>query len=435
MKSQKIFQNFIFFITGALIFPSFLFANSFNQLIEQKQILKNQFGIATLECFPFTKKIGFTEHQIPLIEKCLKGVTTLKEALVQVGHTDYKEVGISNRFLKTAGFHTILIDWKASSSELVRFLNQRLNTKEQLEFLNKIRLLKKKIAGKGIVKEFYCSKEISNTDCLAGYKNLVAVRIPPTTKRTGWHEIMITHSSSSSDKPNKLILGFNELPAEMENRILKDPYETWKPKKKMYEAIQEKYGKTFKEKLQLENLICASEITLRECKQGAVNLLKASQSTEFRMRYWGKVTLNRHNTFIEDDFNAQIRFDLPAEEIIEHFSRKAIKTKAAENTTLAVKLEKQTKNNASKLRAVCDLQGLSSALCAKAFKTFIRFVKNNRDYQAALPWDTLMFIDGAQIARVNFALNSSSQSTYLYIDANSNDRQFSNFLQKFRSKN
>ena len=153
------------------------------------------------------------------------------------------------------------------------------------------------------------------------------------------------------------------------------------------------------------------------------------------MRYWGKVTLNRHNTFIEDDFNAQIRFDLPAEEIIEHFSRKAIKTQAAENTTLAVKLEKQTKNNASKLRAVCDLQGLSSALCAKAFKTFIRFVKNNRDYQVALPWDTLMFIDGTKIARVNFALNSNSQSTYLYIDANSNDQQFSNFLKKFRSEN
>ena len=356
--------------------------------------MKNQFGIATLECFPFTKKIGFTEHQIPLIEKCLQGVTTLKEALAQVDHTDYKEVGISNRFLKTAGFHTILIDWKASSSELVRFLSHRLNTEEQLEFLNKVRLLKKKIAGKGIVKEFYCSKEISNTDCLAGYKNLVAVRIPPTTKRTGWHEIMITHSSSSSDKPNKLILGFNELPAEMENRILKDPYETWKPKKKMYEAIQEKYGKPFKEKLQLENLICAAEITLRECKRGAVNLLTASQSTEFRL-----------------------------------------KTQAAENTTLAVKLEKQTKNNASRLRAVCDLQGLSSALCAKAFKAFIRFVKNNRDYQVALPWDTLMFIDGAQIARVNFALNSSSQSTYLYIDANSNDQQFSNFLQKFRSQN
>ena len=435
MQTQKTLQVLIFFIAGVLILPSFLFANSFNQLVEQKQILKNRFGIETLECFPFTKEIGFTEDQIPLIEKCLQGVTTLKEALAQIGNADYKEVGGSNRFLKTAGFHTILIDWKASPSELVRFLNHRLNTEEQLEFLDKIRLLKKKIASRGIVKEFYCSKEISNTDCLAGYKNLVAVRVPPTKKITGWHEIMITHSSSSSDKPNKLVLGFNELPAEMENRILKDPYETWKPKKKMYEAIQEKYSKAFKEKLQLENFICAAEITLRECKQGAVNLFKASQSTEFRMRYWGQVILNRYNTFIEDDFNAQIRFDLPAEKIIEHFSRKPIKTQAVENTTLAVKLEKQTKNNASRLRAVCDLQGLSSALCAKAFKTFIRFVKTHRDYKVALPWDTLMFIDGTQIARVNFALNSSSQSTYLYIDANSNDQQFSNFLQKFRSEN
>jgi len=434
MQTQKTLQVLIFFIAGVLILPSFLFANSFNQLVEQKQILKNRFGIETLECFPFTKEIGFTEDQIPLIEKCLQGVTTLKEALAQIGNADYKEVGISNRFLKTAGFHTILIDWKASPSELVRFLNHRLNTEEQLEFLDKVRLLKKKIASRRIVKEFYCSKEISNTDCLAGYKNLVAVRVPPTKKITGWHEIMITHSSSSSDKPNKLVLGFNELPAEMETRILKDPYETWKPKKKMYEAIQEKYGKAFKEKLQLENFICAAEITLRECKQGAVNLFKASQSTEFRMRYWGQVILNRYNTFIEDDFNAQIRFDLPAEKIIEHFSRKPIKTQAAENTTLAVKLEKQTKNNASRLRAVCDLQGLSSALCAKAFKTFIRFVKTHRDYKVALPWDTLMFIDGTQIARVNFALNSSSQSTYLYIDANSNDQQFSNFLQKFRKE-
>ena len=434
MQTQKTLQVLIFFIAGVLILPSFLFANSFNQLVEQKQILKNRFGIETLECFPFTKEIGFTEDQIPLIEKCLQGVTTLKEALAQIGNADYKEVGISNRFLKTAGFHTILIDWKASPSELVRFLNHRLNTEEQLEFLDKIRLLKKKIASRGIVKEFYCSKEISNTDCLAGYKNLVAVRVPPTKKITGWHEIMITHSSSSSDKPNKLVLGFNELPAEMENRILKDPYETWKPKKKMYEAIQEKYSKAFKDKLQLENFICAAEITLEECKQGAVNLFKASQSTEFRMRYWGQVILNRYNTFIEDDFNAQIRFDLPAEKIIEHFSRKPIKTQAAENTTLAVKLEKQTKNNASRLRAVCDLQGLSSALCAKAFKTFIRFVKTHRDYKVALPWDTLMFIDGTQIARVNFALNSSSQSTYLYIDANSNDQQFSNFLKKFRKE-
>ena len=151
------------------------------------------------------------------------------------------------------------------------------------------------------------------------------------------------------------------------------------------------------------------------------------------MRYWGQVVINRYNTLIQDDFHAQIRFDLPADQIVQYFSRKALKTQAEKDTTLAVKLEVRTKNNPSKLRAVCDLNGLRSALCANAFKTFIRFVKSNRDYQAERPWDTLMFVDGAQLDRINFALNSSSRNTYLYIDANSNDKQFSNFLEKFRS--
>ena len=92
----------------------------------------------------------------------------------------------------------------------------------------------------------------------------------------------------------------------------------------------------------------------------------------------------------------------------------------------------RTKNNPSKLRAVCDLNGLRSALCANAFKTFIKFVKNNLDYQAQKPWDTLMFVDGAQLDRVNFALNSSARTTYLYIDANSNDKEFSDFLNHHR---
>jgi hypothetical protein len=120
---------------------------------------------------------------------------------------------------------------------------------------------------------------------------------------------------------------------------------------------------------------------------------------------------------------------------VQYFSRKSIKTQAEKDTTLAVKLEGRTKNNPSNLRAVCDLSGLRAALCANAFKTFIRFIKNNRDYQAQKPWDTLMFVDGKQLARINFALNSSARNTYLYIDANSNDEQFLNYLGKFRSGN
>ena len=435
MQTQKIYQGFLFFLVGIVVFPSLLFANSFNQLVQEKRILENQFGIETLECFPFIKKIGFTDDQIPLVEQCLKGVSTLKEALGKVSHRDFKEVGISNRFLRTAGFHTALIDWKASPAEIAEFLNTRLSNEQRTQFLDKIHALKKEIASQIPVKDLYCSKEISNSDCLKGYQNLAAVGAAPATKKLAWHEIMITDSPSTPDAPRKLILGFNISPEEMRDRLKKDPYQSWRPQKKLYDAIQGKYGTAFKKKLQLENFVCAADITLQECEQGATHLFEASKSLDFRMRYWGQVIINRYNTLIQDDFHAQIRFDLPAEQIVQYFSRKALKTQAEKDTTLAVKLEGRTKNNPSKLRAVCDLNGLRAALCANALKTFIRFVKNNRDYQAQKPWDTLMFVDGAQLDRVNFALNSSARTTYLYIDANSNDEQFSNYLGKFRSGN
>ena len=435
MPTQKIFQGFLFCLLGIVIFPYFSFANSFNQLVQEKRILENQFGIEALECFPFIKNIGFTDDQIPLVKQCLEGVSTLKEALGKVSHRDYKEVGISNQFLRTGGFHTVLVDWKASPTEMAKFLNTRLSNEQRTQFLDKIHALKKEITSQIQVKDLYCSKEISNSDCLKGYESLAAVHATPGRKKLAWHEIMITGSPSSPDAPRKLILGFNNSPDEMRDRLKKDPYQSWRPQKKLYDAIQEKYGKAFKKKLQLENFVCAADITLQECEQGATHLFEASKSLDFRMRYWGQVVINRYNTLIQDDFHAQIRFDLPAEQIVQYFSRKALKTQAEEDTTLAVKLEGRTKNNPSKLRAVCDLNGLRAELCANAFKNFIKFVKNNLDYQAQKPWDTLMFVDGAQLDRVNFALNSSARTTYLYIDANSNDEQFSNYLEKFRSSN
>jgi hypothetical protein len=435
MQIQKIFRVFLFCLLGSAVSPSFLFANSFNELVQEKRILENQFGIETLECFPFIKNIGFTDDQIPLIEQCLKGTSTLKKALGNVDRKDYKEVGISNRFLRTAGFHTVLVDWKASPTEIAKFLNTRLSKAQRTQFLDRIHALKKQIVSQIQVKDLYCSKQISNIDCLKGYENLAAVRATPATKKLAWQEIMITDSPSNPDAPRKLILGFNNSPDEMRDRLKKDPYETWRPQKKLYDAIQEEYGKTFKKKLQLENFVCAADITLQECEQGAIHLFEASKSLDFRMRYWGQVVINRYNTLIQDDFHAEIRFDLSAEKIVQYFSRKALKTQAEKDTTLAVKLEGRTKNNPSRLRAVCDLSGLRAALCANAFKTFIRFVKNNRDYQVQKPWDTLMFIDGTQLDRVNFALNSSARTTYLYIDANSSDEPFSNYLEKFRSGN
>ena len=427
------FKLSVVFLSLWLALPSLLHANAFHQLLQDKQELERQFDVQTLECFPFIKNIGFTEDQIPLIEQCLTGTRTLKEAFTGSGNSNYKIIGISNRFLKTAGFHTILIPWNATKDEVIQFLNQQRSREEQTAFLDKIRGLKQKISKKLRIKEFYCSQEISNEDCLKGYENLALVRLPNTLKTSGWQEIVITDSHTSSDGPGKLILGFSDSPSEMGKHLRKDPFKTWNPRQKMYDKIQEKYGSIFKAKLQLENLVCAADISMEECEQGAENLAQASQNTDFRMRHWGRVTLNRYNTLIQGDFHAFIRYDLTPEEIQKYFSRKALKTQAAKKTTLAVKLEGRTKNNSTQLRVVCDLESLKSELCARSFETFIRFVKNNRDYRVQAPWGTLMFVDGTQLSRVNFALNSSSRSTYLYVDANSDDAQLTAYLNHRRA--
>jgi hypothetical protein len=43
-----------------------------------------------------------------------------------------------------------------------------------------------------------------------------------------------------------------------------------------------------------------------------------------------------------------------------------------------------------------------------------------------------MFVDGMQLGRVNFALNSDSRNTYLYVDANSDDTQLTAYLNQLR---
>jgi len=416
------------------VLPASLHANTFHKLLKEKYELEKKFDIQSLECFPFIKRIGFTEDQIPLIDQCLTGTRTLKEVFSSSGNPGYKIVGISNRFLKTAGFHTILIPWDAPKDEISQFLNEQLSREDQTAFLDNIRGLKINISNNLRMQNFYCSQEISNDECLKGYESLALVKLANNLKTSGWQEIVITRSHTSPDGPGKLVLGYNDSPSEMRSHLLKDPFKTWSPRQKMYEKIQEKYGGIFKSKLQLENLVCAADISMEECEQGADNLAKASQSTDFRMRHWGRVTLNRYNTLIQGDFHAYIRYDLEPEKIKEYFSRKVLKTQSAEKMTLAVKLEKRTKNNSTRLRAVCDLENLRSDLCASSFETFIRFVKKNRDYRVKAPWDTLMFVDGNQLDRVNFALNSSSRNTYLYIDANSDDAQMATYLNRFSTR-
>ena len=202
-------------LIGFFFFPAQLYANTFHQLLEEKQKLEKQLGVQTLECFPFIKKIGFTEDQIPLIEQCLTGTLTLNEAFTDSANSNYKIIGISNRFLSTAGFHTILIPWNATRDEVIKFLNNRPNHEEQTAFLDKIRGLKQEISRKLRIRQFYCSQEISNDHCLKGYENLVAVRLPDTRRTIGWQEIVITHTHTPPDSPGKLILSFNDSPAKM----------------------------------------------------------------------------------------------------------------------------------------------------------------------------------------------------------------------------
>ncbi len=431
MATRLFARVFLVGLAGLLFFSS-AGANTFHQLLEEKRKLEKQFGVQTLECFPFIKKIGFTEDQIPLVEQCLTGTRTLGEAFALSANSNYKVIGISNRFLNTAGFHTVLIPWNAAPDEVIKFLDDQPSREEQTVFLDKIREVKRKISAKFRVQNFYCSQEISNAHCLEGYDNLAAVRLPETRGTIGWQEIVITHTHTPPDGPGKLILNFHDSPAAMREYLLTDSFQTWKPRRKMYEKIQEKFGAVFKKKLGLENLICAVDISMEECEQGAGNLAMASRSTDFRMRYWGRVTINRYNTLIHGDFHASIRYDLPPEEIRKYFSRKAPKTQVTEKDLVAIKLEGRTKNNSTRLRAVCDLENLRAALCASSFKNFIRFVKKNRDYRVQVPWDTLMFVDGTQLGRVNFALNSNSRDTYLYADANSDEASFAAYLNQFR---
>jgi hypothetical protein len=432
MDTQMFLRIFLVFCAGFLATASPTTANTFHQLLDERQQLEKKFSIQTLECFPFIENIGFTEDQVPRIEQCLNGARTLTEAFSDSSNPNYKVIGISDRFLRTAGFHTILIPWNATTNEVLKFLNSQPSHEEQIIFLDKIKALKQKIFKNLRVRDFYCSQEISNDHCLKGYENLAQVRLPDTLKTTDWREIVITHPRTQPDSPGKLVLDFEDSPTEMRKSLLKDPYETWKPKQKMYARIQEKQGSIFKGKLQLENLICAANISPEECEQGADNLALASQDTDFRMRHWGKVIINRYNTLIQGDFHASIRYDLSPEEIQKYFSRKPIKTQASQMASRAIKLESTTQNNSTQLRAVCDLENLGSAQCVSAFETFIRFVKKNRDYRAQLPWDTLMFVDGSQLDRVNFALNSSSRHSYLYMDAQSDDAQLTAYLNKFR---
>ena len=61
-------------------------------------------------------------------------------------------------------------------------------------------------------------------------------------------------------------------------------------------------------------------------------------------------------------------------------------------------------------------------------------VSEQRDYRVKEPWTSVMFIDGTQLARVNFALNSSARHSYIYIDAASGPKELQAHLVRFKKK-
>jgi hypothetical protein len=412
--------------------PAYARPHPFHQLVQSKANLEKQFGIQTLECFPFIKKIGFTEDQPTLIANCLKGIQTLTTALGQVPDNQNKVIGIGDRFLRSGGFHTVLIPWNASAEDMARHLKQDLSKKEQNDFLEKVFSLKRKIGERLRISALYCSKEISNVDCASGYENLLKASSPPPQTMV-WREIRMADSSLPVKDPYILSLRFSDSPEKMQQALLRNTEKEWIQRRKMYEVMETKYLKEIEKRLQLPTVFCAPDLSMEECEQGAANLHEASANETLQQQFWGQVAIDRYNTLIEDDFNATIRFDLSPGEIVTHFARKPNRQAATQKTVLAEKLEGRTKNNPTRLRAVCDLTGLSSSLCAQAFKTFIAFVKKNRDYRVSTPWDTVMFVNGDALSRVNFALNSKSRTTYIYIHAGSSVKELGGFLKRYQS--
>jgi hypothetical protein len=409
------------------------FSNKFNQLILIKSALELKFGIRNVECFPFKENIGFTEDQIQLIARCLKGVQAFESAIKLATSTQINSVGVSDRFLRTGGFNTVLIPWDASSEEIIAFLRRQASKEEQEHFLKKIVTLKGKINRKFRIFSLYCSQRISNEQCISGYNSMALIDTVQNMKPIQWQEIILDDRQGLGKDSHAFRIKYDSSPEEIFKILQQDPHKVWIPRKKMYESIRLKYKQAFEKRLQIGKYFCSVELTEKNCLNGLATLSEASKNQGMRMKPWGKVSIEKYNTFIKDDFDVSIRFDLPKEDLVDYFLSKENKAKATENSVLAEKLEQRTLNNSSGLRAVCDLEGMRSNLCVKAFRDFISFVSANRDYKVKEPWTNIMFIDGVQLARLNFALNSSSRHSYIYIDAGSGLEELRSYLMRFEN--
>ena len=418
-----------------LIFPQFSEAkditNTLHRLLLIKKKMESQFGLEQLECYPFIDKIGLTKDQKPLIENCLRSAEILLQVLRVTKRRDLRVVGISDRFLKTGGFDTVLIRSGASQDDMIRFLGSPLTQKEQQYFLEQINKTKTFIRKKIKVGKLYCTQRISNKNCLQGYINLAEVLKNTLLKNKSWREIVITDSETTMEDPDALPLRFDSDADTLRDRLVfRDSEKEWARREDLYAKIEEQYGSWFRKKLKLSKLICSLDLTDKQCMEGATSFYIAAP--KLQNYFWGEVIIDKHNTLIQDDFVTLIRFDLAPDEIIKNLSKKPTKKQTHQNNLLAEKLELRTKNNPSGLRVVCDLKGLRSDLCVKGFQAFFAFMKQTRrKYLADSKWETLMWIDGEQLSRVNFALNSGARKSYIYADTNADLNEVSKYLMKF----
>ena len=409
-------------------------ANVFNQLVMKRAELEKRHGITSLECFPFIKNIGSDADQARWVARCHQAVQTLARALDEAPNPDLKTVGISTRFLRVGGFHARLIRWDASPAEMVRALQENLSPEERNRFLEKIYQLKKTIQSQLSIRNLYCSQNISNDQCMQGYATLASVKPAGPLARKRWREVVVTDSTLPQKDPSVLPLRFNDSASAMADSLQNlKAQDIWNQRRPMYEEIQKKYGAGFR-KLQLANFFCALDLTREECILAASNLNEASQDPTLRGKDWGEALAHRYNTLIRNDYDLVFRFDLPPRDIIRIFSDKPSKAEVQASVTRVETLETRTRNNAAGLRAVCDLVDLRSPWCVQGFENFLKFLRTYREYSVNPPWTELMFIDGRQLSRVNFALNSKMRTTYLYIDVHTRYDELEKFLFHFRHR-
>ncbi len=430
-RFHYIFIQMFLAVSLLLAVAPVLAGNVFNALSLKKMELEQRYGITNLECFPFLEEIGTNRDEAQHVQHCLTGTTTLASALQEAPDAGLTMVGISTRFLRSGGFHTLLVPWNASREDMVRALREKPAPEEQEQFIAEVHQLKKRIQSGLRIRELYCTFRISNVQCLQGYQTLAGVEPNRRMSRMSWASVAITDTHLPEKDRTILTLKYDDPPATMTHRLQNDPaVETWTREKKIYREIKRQYGKTLAA-LQVPNFFCDKNLEQDECLEGAKNFSIAGNDPGLKRKLWGQVLVHKHNTLIKDDHDVVFRYDLPPEEMVRIFSNKPDQSQMQISITLAQKLEKQTKNNSTGLRAVCDLEGLLSADCAQGFKNFIAFVRGHRDYRVGRPFTDVMLIDGTQLGRVNFALNSKVRHSYIYVGVHSSPEELAQHLSRF----